>query len=138
MTRQRTPSGELAEVAVWTTLDASHAVRLHIGPPPTEPLLPLDDYRQKVLRAARRGNVYPYELTDLLAGQGGRFEEHDLDETGALAPVDRPKGKNTAAIVAGVVTTPTQPATPRASPVWCCSATRPSRSARCPSPSAPA
>jgi acetyl-CoA carboxylase carboxyltransferase component len=78
-----------------------------MGPPPTEPLLPLDDYRQKVVRAARRGNVYPYELTDLLAGQDGRFEEHDLDETGALAPVSRPKGKNTAAIVAGVVTTPT-------------------------------
>ena len=107
VTRQRTPSGELAEVAVWTTLDASHAVRLHIGPPPNEPLLPLDDYRQKVLRAARRGDVYPYELTGLLAGQGGRFEEHDLDETGALAPVDRPKGRNTAAIVVGVVTTPT-------------------------------
>jgi acetyl-CoA carboxylase carboxyltransferase component len=106
VTRQRTPSGELAEVAVWTSLDASHNVRLHIGPPPTEPLLPLDDYRQKVLRAARRGTVYPYELTDLLAGQDGRFEEHDLDEAGALAPVSRPKGKNTAGIVAGVVTTP--------------------------------
>jgi acetyl/propionyl-CoA carboxylase alpha subunit/acetyl-CoA carboxylase carboxyltransferase component len=107
VTRQRTPSGELAEVAVWTSLDASRAVRLHVGPPPTEPLLPLDDYRQKVLRAARRGNVYPYELTDLLAGQDGRFEEHDLDDAGALVPVDRPKGKNTAGIVAGLVTTPT-------------------------------
>jgi acetyl/propionyl-CoA carboxylase alpha subunit/acetyl-CoA carboxylase carboxyltransferase component len=108
VTRQRTPSGELAEVAVWTTLDASHAVRLHIGPPPAEPLLPLNDYRQKVLRAARRGNVYPYELTGLLAGPGGRFDEHDLDSAGTLAPVDRPKGKNTAAIVAGLVTTPTR------------------------------
>jgi acetyl/propionyl-CoA carboxylase alpha subunit/acetyl-CoA carboxylase carboxyltransferase component len=107
VTRQRTPSGELAEVAVWTSLDASHNVRLHLGPPPTEPLQPLDDYRQKVLRAARRGTVYPYELTDLLAGQDGRFAEHDLDEAGALVPVSRPKGKNTAAIVAGVVTTPT-------------------------------
>jgi acetyl/propionyl-CoA carboxylase alpha subunit/acetyl-CoA carboxylase carboxyltransferase component len=108
VTRQRTPSGEVAEVAVWTSIDASHAVRLHMGPPPTEPLLPLDDYRQKVLRAARRGNVYPYELTDLLAGQDGRFEEHDLDPAGNLVPVGRPKGKNTAAIVTGVVTTPTQ------------------------------
>ena len=70
VTRQRTPSGELAEVAVWTSLDASHNVRLHMGPPPTEPLQPLDDYRQKVLRAARRGTVYPYELTGLLAGPG--------------------------------------------------------------------
>jgi len=107
VTRQRTPSGELAEVAVWTSLDASHAVRLHMGPPPTEPVLPLDDYRQKVLRAARRGNVYPYELTDLMAGPGGRFDEHDLDPAGNLVPVDRPKGKNTAAMVVGVVSTPT-------------------------------
>jgi acetyl/propionyl-CoA carboxylase alpha subunit/acetyl-CoA carboxylase carboxyltransferase component len=108
VTRQRTPSGELAEVAVWTSIDASHAVRLHTGPPPTEPVRPLDDYRQKVLRAARRGTLYPYELTGLLAGQDGRFVEHDLAPDGALVPVDRPKGKNTAAIVAGVVTTPTQ------------------------------
>ncbi|MGH3296220.1 MAG: carboxyl transferase domain-containing protein, partial [Trebonia sp.] len=108
VTRQRTPSGELAEVAVWTSIDPSHAVRLHMGPPPTEPLRPLDDYRQKVLRAARRGNLYPYELTGLLAGQDGRFIEHDLAPDGALVPVDRPKGKNTAALVAGVVTTPTQ------------------------------
>jgi acetyl/propionyl-CoA carboxylase alpha subunit/acetyl-CoA carboxylase carboxyltransferase component len=107
VTRQLTLSGELVEVAVWTTLDASHNVRLHMGPPPTEPLPPLDDYRQKVQRAARRGNVYPYELTDLLAGPGGRFVEHDLDSAGDLVPVDRPKGRNTAAIVAGVVTTPT-------------------------------
>jgi acetyl-CoA carboxylase carboxyltransferase component/biotin carboxyl carrier protein len=108
VTRQRTPSGELTEVAVWTTLDASHNVRLHMGPPPTEPLRPLDDYRQKVLRAARRGNVYPYELTDLLAGASGSFTEHDLDPSGALVPVDRPKGKNTAGIVVGLVTTPTE------------------------------
>ena len=31
VTRQLTPSGELAEVAIWTTLDASHNVLLHIG-----------------------------------------------------------------------------------------------------------
>jgi acetyl/propionyl-CoA carboxylase alpha subunit/acetyl-CoA carboxylase carboxyltransferase component len=105
--RMRTPSGELTDVAVWTSLDASHNVRLHMGPPPTEPIRPLDDYRQKVLRAARRGNVYPYELTDLLAGPDGTFTEHDLDADGKLVPVSRPKGKNSAALVAGVVSTPT-------------------------------
>jgi acetyl-CoA carboxylase carboxyltransferase component len=107
VTRQLTPSGELAEVAIWTTLDASHNVLLHTGPPPSEALAPLDDYRQKVQRAARRGNMYPYELADLLAGPDGYFAEHDLDESSALVPVERPKGRNTAAIVAGVVTTPT-------------------------------
>ena len=106
--RQRGATGELAEVAVRITADAGRTVRLHVGPPPTEPVRPLDDYRQKVLRAARRGTVYPYELTGLLAGPDGRFTEHDLDESGALVPVDRPKGKNTAAIVAGVVSTPTE------------------------------
>ncbi|GIF74960.1 ATP-binding protein [Asanoa siamensis] len=103
--RQRNAAGELAEVAVRITLDAGNGASLHVDKPSTEPVLPLDDYRQKVLRAARRGNVYPYELTSLL----GSFVEHDLDPaSGALVPVSRPKGRNTAAIVAGVVTTPTQ------------------------------
>ncbi|HEU5331432.1 MAG TPA: biotin carboxylase N-terminal domain-containing protein, partial [Actinocrinis sp.] len=107
VTRQRTPSGDLAELDVWTTLDPSHNVRVHMGPPSTEPLAPLDDYRQKVQRAARRGTVYPYELTSLLAGPDGRFTEHDLDASGALVPVDRPKGHNTAGMVVGLVSTPT-------------------------------
>ncbi len=106
--RQRTAAGELTEVSVQITLDPGHGAHLHVGAPSTEPVQPLDDYRQKVLRAARRGNVYPYELTGLLAGQQGGFVEHDLDELGALVPVDRPKGRNSAAIVAGVVTTPTE------------------------------
>lgn len=106
--RQRTAAGELTEVAVQITLDPGHGARLHVGEPSTEPVQPLDDYRQKVLRAARRGNVYPYELTGRLAGPGGSFVEHDLDEHGTLVPVDRPKGRNSAAIVAGVVTTPTE------------------------------
>ncbi|MET8388408.1 biotin carboxylase N-terminal domain-containing protein [Streptosporangium canum] len=106
--RQRTAAGELTEVAVRITLDPGHGARLHVGAPSAEPVQPLDDYRQKVLRAARRGNVYPYELTGLLSGPDGGFVEHDLDDHGALVPVDRPKGRNTAAIVAGVVTTPTE------------------------------
>ena len=106
--RQRDAAGELTEVAVRITLDPGHGAQLHVDKPSTEPVQPLDDYRQKVLRAARRGNVYPYELTGLLAGPRGSFVEHDLDDHGVLVPVNRPKGKNTAAIVAGVVTTPTE------------------------------
>jgi acetyl/propionyl-CoA carboxylase alpha subunit/acetyl-CoA carboxylase carboxyltransferase component len=106
--RQRTAGGELAEVAFQVTGDADGTPLLHFGPPPTGPIAPLDDYRQKVLAAARRGSVYPYELTSLLAGPEGTFTEHDLDEAGVLAPVARPKGKNTAGIVAGVVSTPTE------------------------------
>ncbi|MFF5233035.1 biotin carboxylase N-terminal domain-containing protein [Dactylosporangium sp. NPDC000521] len=101
--RQRTSAGDLSEVAVRITLNHGHGVQVSVDKPSTEPLQPLDDYRQKVLRAARRGNVYPYELTSLL----GTFVEHDLVD-GALVPVDRPKGRNTAALVCGVVTTPTE------------------------------
>ncbi|HUZ56036.1 MAG TPA: biotin carboxylase N-terminal domain-containing protein [Streptosporangiaceae bacterium] len=108
LARQRTAAGELAEVSVRIILDPGHGARLDVGKPSTEPVQPLDDYRQKVLRAARRGNVYPYELTGVLAGPEGSFVEHDLDDHGLLVPVDRPKGKNTAAIVAGVVMTPTE------------------------------
>ncbi|MGW5877011.1 ATP-binding protein [Nocardiopsis terrae] len=106
--RQRTDEGELTETAVRITLDPGKGASVHVDRPSTEPVQPLDDYRQKVLRAARRGTVYPYELTGMLTGPEGTFTEHDLDEHGALVPVDRPRGRNTAAMVAGVVTTPTE------------------------------
>ena len=96
-------TGELTKVAVRISFDATGGTELSIGAPSTDPVEPLDGYRQKVLRASSRNTVYPYELTGLL----GDFAEHDLDGDHALVPVDRPKGRNTAAIVAGVVTTPT-------------------------------
>ena len=106
--RQRNPeTGELSDLAVTISSEVGSGVRLSVDPPSAEPVQPLDDYRQKVLRAARRDTVYPYELTRMLAGEGW-FAEHDLDGTGALVPVDRPRGRNTAAIVAGVVSTPTE------------------------------
>ncbi|MEV8630177.1 carboxyl transferase domain-containing protein [Streptosporangium sp. NPDC051023] len=96
-------TGELKKIAVRISFDATGGTELTVGEPSDEPVEPLDDYRQKVLRASSRNTVYPYELTGLL----GDFAEHDLDDDHALVPVDRPKGRNTAAIVAGVVTTPT-------------------------------
>jgi acetyl/propionyl-CoA carboxylase alpha subunit/acetyl-CoA carboxylase carboxyltransferase component len=78
-----------------------------IEAPPTEPLRTLDSYDSKVLRARRRGLVYPYELVPLLTGPHGSVVEYDLDDTGALAPVDRPRGLNKAGIIAAVVSTPT-------------------------------
>lgn len=101
--RQRNrKTGELAKVAARVAFDATGGSALTIGKPSDDPVEPLDDYRQKVLRASSRGTVYPYELTGLL----GDFVEYDLDDH-ALVPVHRPKGRNTAAIVAGVVTTQT-------------------------------
>ncbi|WP_116101889.1 carboxyl transferase domain-containing protein [Amycolatopsis thermalba] len=101
-------TGELRPIAVRVTYDVATGVRLTITDPPTELIQPLDDYGQKVLRARRRGTVYPYELTGMLAGEGGSFTEYDLDDSGALVPVEREKGLNKAGIVAGVATTPTE------------------------------
>ncbi|MEO3819584.1 carboxyl transferase domain-containing protein [Plantactinospora sp. B24E8] len=100
--RDRT-TGELIKIAVRISFDATGAAQLTVGEPPVDPVEPLDDYRLKVLRASSRNTVYPYELTGLL----GDFVEHDLDDNHVLVPVERPKGRNSAAIVAGVVTTPT-------------------------------
>jgi acetyl/propionyl-CoA carboxylase alpha subunit/acetyl-CoA carboxylase carboxyltransferase component len=96
-------TGELVKTAVRISFDATGGTQLTIGELPAEPVVPLDDYRLKVLRASSRGTVYPYELTGML----GDFTEYDLDEDNTLVPVDRPKGHNTAAMVAGVVSTPT-------------------------------
>ncbi|MFG1952056.1 carboxyl transferase domain-containing protein [Micromonospora sp. NPDC048830] len=96
-------TGELTKIALRISFDATGGAHLTVGEPPVEPVEPLDDYRLKVLRASSRNTVYPYELTGLL----GDFVEHDLDDDHALVPVDRPRGRNSAAIVAGVVTTPT-------------------------------
>ncbi|GAA2128697.1 carboxyl transferase domain-containing protein [Nocardioides bigeumensis] len=82
-------------------------VATSVEEPPTEPLEQLDDYAGKVLRARRRGLVYPYELVPMLTGPGGSLVEHDLDASGDLVPVDRPRGQNEAGIIVGVVRTPT-------------------------------
>ena len=101
-------TGGLNPVAVRVSYDIATGGRLSVTDPPTDLIQPLDDYGQKVLRARRRGTVYPYELVDMIAGPGGWFTEYDLDDSGALALVDRPKGLNKAGIVAGVAATPTE------------------------------
>ena len=60
-----------------------------------------------MLRARRRGTGLPLRA-DRDAGRAGRhLVEYDLDDTGALVPVDRPRGLNKAGVIVGVVTTPT-------------------------------
>ncbi|HEX5813320.1 MAG TPA: carboxyl transferase domain-containing protein, partial [Pseudonocardia sp.] len=86
---------------------------VRVTAPPARPLRELDAYTQKVIRARRRGAVYPYELVPMLTrnpdpgGAPGTFTEYDLDETGAPVPVERPPGSNTANLVLGTVSTPT-------------------------------
>ena len=95
-----------------TSLGAQGALDLAWDVPPTEPLLPLGAYEQKVLSLRRRGLAYPYEIVRALlvpdedAAPGlppGEFVEYDLDEDGRLVPVSRPHGKNTAHLVVGVI-----------------------------------
>ena len=87
---------------------------LRITDPPPQPLRELNAYTQNVIRARRRGTVYPYELIPLITrspdpgGAPGTFTEYDLDPTGAPVPVDRAYGSNTANLVLGVVSTPTR------------------------------
>jgi acetyl/propionyl-CoA carboxylase alpha subunit/acetyl-CoA carboxylase carboxyltransferase component len=104
---QEEPGVEPRDVALRFSHSPGTGVGLRVTDRPTEPMRPLDDYTQKVLRSRARGLAYPYELAPLLAGPGGTFVEHDLDGDGRLAPVDRPPGTNGAGIVAGLVTTPT-------------------------------
>ncbi len=106
--RVRGPAGTPIPVCVRFGAQPGAGVVTSIEEPPTEVLKPLDDYAAKVLRARRRGLVYPYELAPMLAGEGGSLVEHDLDDTGALVPVDRPRGQNKAGIIAAVVSTPTR------------------------------
>ncbi len=83
------PGQGIIPLAVRFHYRAGAGVTAVIEPPPTEPLKPLDDYAGRVLRARRRGLVYPYELSEVLAGPGGSIVELDLDADGDLVPVER-------------------------------------------------
>ncbi len=107
------PDGDGLRPAVLELEDIGEQdVRVRLRPPAEVPIRPLTPYRQKVLRAARVGAPYPYEIIRMLtpapgvtsAFPRGRFVEHDLGDGGELAPVDRPYGQNTANLVVGLVT----------------------------------
>ncbi|MET9019149.1 carboxyl transferase domain-containing protein [Actinopolymorpha sp. NPDC004070] len=101
------PDGTVAPVTARFFYQPGSGVVTSVEERTTERLKPLDDYAQKVLRSRRRNTVYPYELTDMVAGPGGTGVEYDLDDSGILMPVDRPRGLNKAAIIVGVISTPT-------------------------------
>jgi len=107
------PGQPATRLAIRFHAKPGSGVAASVVPPPTEPLRPLDDYAAKVVRARRRGLVYPYELSETLAGPGGTLVELDLDPDVAegapdrLVAVQRPPGRNRAGIIVGRVTTPT-------------------------------
>ena len=98
---QEEPGVEPRDVALRFSNSPGTGVGLRVTDRPTEPMAPLDDYTQKVLRSRARGLAYPYELAPLVAGPRGTFVEHDLDGDGRLVPVDRPPGTNSAGVVVG-------------------------------------
>ena len=77
-----------------------------------QPIKPLSEYEQKVVRMRQRGMIYPYEIIRMITPASddtrpefppGDFVEHDLDAEGRLLPVDRPYGSNQANIIVGVI-----------------------------------
>ena len=110
----RAPKGESRELMLRMSRPPGAGLTLRVTGPPSGPLRELNAYTQKVIRARRRGAVYPYELIPLIIrspdryGTPGTFTEYDLDDTGAPVPVDRAPGLNTANLVLGVVATPTK------------------------------
>jgi acetyl/propionyl-CoA carboxylase alpha subunit/acetyl-CoA carboxylase carboxyltransferase component len=100
------PDGTPRYLVTRLCYEPGESVTVSVEGPPTSPLAPLTDYQQKVLRARRRGTVYPFELAGLLTGPDGEFTELDLHGA-ELVPAGRPAGYNSAGIVAGVVSTPT-------------------------------
>ncbi len=97
--------GRVHSAAVRFSYQPGAGVVTAVTGPPTERLHPLDDYAQKVMRSRRRGTVYPYELVSLIAREYGSFVEHDLNDDGALVPVERAPGGNRAGIVVGLART---------------------------------
>jgi acetyl-CoA carboxylase carboxyltransferase component len=109
-----TGNGEPKELLLRLSRPPGAGLTVRVTESPTHRLRELDAYAQKVIRARRRGAVYPYELVPMLernpdvGGAPGTFTEYDLDETGRPVPVDRPPGANTANLVLGTVTTRTE------------------------------
>ena len=94
--------------AVRVTIDPiGRTPGVTVVPTLAEPLQPFDAAGLKTRAAARRGHPTPHHLGAWLAGPAGTFTELDLDD-GALVPVDRGPGRNSAGIVVGRVTTPTR------------------------------
>ena len=108
-----TPDGGVREQMLRMYRPPGAGLTLRVTDLPAEPLRELNSYTQKVIRARRRGAVYPYELIPLITrspdsgGAAGTFTEYDLDESGSPVPVDREPGLNTANLVLGVISTPT-------------------------------
>ena len=105
-------TGGVRETVITISNIGDTGVVTSFAEPTKEPLEPLSEYEQQVLRLKRRGLVYPYELIKMFAPERedaptglppGSFTEYDLDANNVLVPVERPYGKNTANVVVGII-----------------------------------
>ena len=114
--RARIPSpatGELRDMVVRISTPVGQGMLITFRPADKlQPIKPLGEYEQKVVRMRQRGLVYPYEIIKMLTPSlentradfpAGDFIEHDLNPEGRLMPVDRPYGQNQANIICGVI-----------------------------------
>ncbi|MGD0470854.1 MAG: biotin carboxylase N-terminal domain-containing protein [Terriglobales bacterium] len=114
--RARIPSpatGELRDMVVRISSPGGSGMLITFRPGgQLQPIKPLTEYDQKVVRMRQRGLIYPYEIIKMLTPDpehtraefpAGDFIEHDLDSEGRLVAVDRPYGQNKANIIVGVI-----------------------------------
>ena len=114
--RARIPNpttGELREMVVRISSPGGSGMLITFRPADKlQPIQPLAEYDQKVVRMRQRGFIYPYEIIKMLTPApehtraefpAGDFVEHDLDSEGRLIPVNRPYGQNKANIIVGVI-----------------------------------
>ncbi len=114
--RARIPNpstGELREMVVRISSPGGSGVLITFRPADKlQPIQPLTEYDQKVVRMRQRGLIYPYEIIRMLTPApehtraefpAGDFVEHDLDSQGRLVAVDRPYGQNKANIIVGII-----------------------------------
>ncbi|MCB9526333.1 MAG: biotin/lipoyl-binding protein [Myxococcales bacterium] len=105
--RFRRPDGGVGPMTDLSISRPGGQLTLRSNPASDRPFAPHTEYETRVVAARRRGLAHPHEWVALLEEGGpgippGRFTEHDL-VGGALAPVDRAPGENTAALVVGVL-----------------------------------
>ena len=105
------------ELVIANITGSNHT--LEMREPRRDALRPASQYERKVVEARRRRLVYPYEIVRMLTGSHGEaasgvelpvgtFEEWDLDASGSALRVVRPYGRNSCAIVFGIISTPTE------------------------------
>jgi acetyl/propionyl-CoA carboxylase alpha subunit/acetyl-CoA carboxylase carboxyltransferase component len=114
--RARIPSpatGELRDMTVRISAPAGRGMLITFRPADKmQPMRPLAEYDQKVVRMRQRGMIYPYEIIRMLTPPqkhtraefpAGEFEEYDFNTQGELVRVDRPYGQNKSNIILGII-----------------------------------